>query len=309
VDDVEEFFTKVQQVGAANVKAVFASTGAFQKGAREFARSKGIGLMRCFGPDNFKWELTRSPSASARSTSAEDAHLVGAGLSQPDFVSRIFDLYLQSPIRDTNSLWDFFDDLVRDSNLPPDRIRSISNPRSRVANRVPFLKKDELEKRSADILADVRHSGAEVDLSAICTREKRTAWLVVKTGGTPTLTQGTLAPLGRITFQPLLIEIFNAEQPHRARERFTLAHELAHHLLNHGRFMMREYCEENDFVLNPDSAIRSSDVARLEFQANYFASSLLMPRAFFSGGFSEIGSKAQHFGSRFRRIVPRRAAV
>jgi hypothetical protein len=70
VDDIEEFFAKVQQVGAANAKAVFASTGAFQKGAREFARSKGIGLIRSFGPDNFKWELKRSPSASARSTSA-----------------------------------------------------------------------------------------------------------------------------------------------------------------------------------------------------------------------------------------------
>jgi Zn-dependent peptidase ImmA (M78 family) len=55
--------------------------------------------------------------------------------------------------------------------------------------------------------------------------------------------------------------------------------------------MMREYCEENDFVLNPDSAIRSSDVARLEFQANYFASSLLMPRAFFLEDFQRLARK------------------
>ncbi len=48
VDDVEEFFAKVQQVAAANAKSIVASTAAFQSGARAFAKSKGIGLIRCF---------------------------------------------------------------------------------------------------------------------------------------------------------------------------------------------------------------------------------------------------------------------
>jgi len=46
VDDVEEFFAKVQQVAAANAKATIASTASFQSGAREFAKSKGMGLIR-----------------------------------------------------------------------------------------------------------------------------------------------------------------------------------------------------------------------------------------------------------------------
>src|SRR5688572_9084792 len=53
VDDVEEFYSKVQQVAAANAKAVIASTAPFQSGTRTFAKSKGIGLMRYFGSDNF----------------------------------------------------------------------------------------------------------------------------------------------------------------------------------------------------------------------------------------------------------------
>ena len=61
VDDAEEFFAKAQQVGAANSKAILASTAAFQSGAREFAKSMGMGLLRYFDNRNFKWELRRSP--------------------------------------------------------------------------------------------------------------------------------------------------------------------------------------------------------------------------------------------------------
>src|SRR5262245_5132829 len=63
VDDAEEFFSKVQQVSGANVKAVLASTASFQSSARSFAKSKGMGLLRYFDKSNFKWELLRSPSA------------------------------------------------------------------------------------------------------------------------------------------------------------------------------------------------------------------------------------------------------
>ena len=104
VNDVEEFFAKVQQVAAANAKSIIASTASFQLGARTFAKSKGMGLIRCFDTNEFKWELKQSPSASARSMSADEACDVGAGLSEQDFQSLVFDLYLQSPVRETNSL-------------------------------------------------------------------------------------------------------------------------------------------------------------------------------------------------------------
>src|SRR5687768_2166293 len=41
VNDAEEFFSKVQQVAAANCKAIIASTAAFQHGTVEYAKSKG----------------------------------------------------------------------------------------------------------------------------------------------------------------------------------------------------------------------------------------------------------------------------
>ena len=46
VNDVEEFYSKVQQIAGVNVKAVLVTSGSLQEGALQFARSKGIGVAR-----------------------------------------------------------------------------------------------------------------------------------------------------------------------------------------------------------------------------------------------------------------------
>jgi Restriction endonuclease len=130
VDDAEEFFAKVQQISGANVKAVIASTASFQSGTRAFAKSKGMGLLRYFDKTHFKWELQRSPSASARSTDANSAQMVEDGLARQDFASTAFDLFLQSPARGTNSLWDFIEDIALDTTLTPTEIRKVANSRA-----------------------------------------------------------------------------------------------------------------------------------------------------------------------------------
>lgn len=279
VDDVEEFFAKVQQVAAANAKAVVASTASFQSGAMAFAKSKGIGLMRCFEPDGFKWELRRSPSAAARSASLDEANLVEAGLSQQDYQSEAFDLYMQSPVRKTNALWDFLEDLVSHSGLTPSQIREVSNPRSKIANQVPFYEKDDLENRGEEILSELGYVNGVVPLEALCSRESERHGLRVNLQvrsphvgiGTPTL--------GRIRFAPLVIDVYAQEVENLGRDRFTLAHELAHHLLGHGQYLIQESCDDSDFSLQRRAFVGGSDIARMEFQANYLAASLILPRA------------------------------
>lgn len=46
VNDVEEFHAKLNQIGEDNTKGTFVTSGALQKGALVFARSKGIGVIR-----------------------------------------------------------------------------------------------------------------------------------------------------------------------------------------------------------------------------------------------------------------------
>lgn len=283
VDDAEEFFAKVDQIGAA--KPVIASTAAFQSGARQFAKSKGMGLLRYFGSENFKWELKRSSSGGARSVTAEAESVISDGLSVPNYRSEVFDLFLQSPTRDTNSLWDFFTDLVHATSLTEAQVRKISNSRIQQRNQVPFREKGDLEASAEAVLDIIEYGSGPVSLDAICLNESRRVGLKVETLARTPCVEAAGCPLGTIEFEPLRIQLFSHEQTNLGRDRFTLAHELGHHLLGHGNFMVREYCDENDFTLKRRRIDDGSDIARLEYQANYFAACLLMPRVSFAFDF------------------------
>lgn len=288
VDDVEEFYAKVQQVAAANAKAVLASTATFQSGTKKFAKSKGIGLLRYFDPMNFKWELNRSPSACAGSINADKAPVISEGLSSETFESQIFDLYMQSPTRDTNSLWDFVEDLVVVDTLSTLQVRQIANPRSRLASSVPYLEKAELETKAEDTLLDIGYLHGAPSLDAICERESQRCGLTVVTSVRPLVKALSSPILGRIQFDILKIEIFSQPMSSRGRDRFTLAHELAHHLLGHGSYMKRDSCDESDLFLGRGNLDEIIDLSRMEFQANYYAASLLMPRANFVRSFYRV---------------------
>jgi hypothetical protein len=278
VDDVEEFFTKVQQVASAKAKAVLASTASFQSGAREFARAKGIGLLRYFNQKNCKWELMRSPSGGIRAGVTADASEVVSGLTNPNHKSEVFDLYLQSPTRDTNSLYDFFKDLLSDDALSIGQLRKITNLRAKQISVVPFIEKDELENVATSILRDISYMAGKVPLQRLCEYETDRSGLVVNHNVMPSSDFIERQVLGRITFDPPRIEVYRQINLILGRTRFTLAHELAHHLLGHGKYMRREYCQDADFFLARASAPEGTDIARMEFQANFLASSLLLPK-------------------------------
>jgi Zn-dependent peptidase ImmA (M78 family) len=278
VDDAEEFFTKVQQVAAAKAKAVIASTASFQAGAREFARSKGIGLLRYFSRTECKWELMRSPATGGAIDRLDDSTDVAAGLTQQDYQSDVFDLYLQSPQRETHSLKAFLEDMLLDEALSPAQLRRIVNPKVKDSDSAPFLEKDALEEIASDVLAKLEYTGGPVPLNLFCEIEREHSGLAVELDVEPSAEYVDRQVLGRINFQPLRIEVYRQETVNLGRARFTLAHELSHHILSHGRYMTGEWCDASDFVLERSASIDGTNVARMEFQANYLAASLLLPR-------------------------------
>jgi Zn-dependent peptidase ImmA (M78 family) len=278
VDDAEEFFTKVQQVAAARAKGVLASTASFQSGAREFARSKGIGLLRYFSRADCKWELMRSPATGGGVDRLDDASEVTSGLSEQEYRSEVFDLYLQSPTRDTHSLGGFLEDMLLDEALSPSQLRRVMNSKAKDVDLVPFLEEDTLEGIAANVLEDLGYSIGEVPLDELCATEHKRSGLSVHMDVAPSVEFVERKVLGRITFAPPRIEVYRQETRNHGRTRFTLAHELAHHLLGHGKHMAREYCEDADFSLERSATVEGTNVARMEFQANFLAAGLLLPR-------------------------------
>lgn len=80
-----------------------------------------------------------------------------------------------------------------------------------------------------------------------------------------------------------------------------LAHKLGHHLLNHKRYMTREAIRAQEIDQSELITIPKGEVERLEWQANTFASCLLMPKEEFQTAF---GLLMQHFGIRNRGHGP-----
>ncbi|WP_333676695.1 ImmA/IrrE family metallo-endopeptidase [Dyella sp.] len=281
VGEIEEFHAKLQQVAGSNVKGVFASSNSFQEGTRNFARSNGYGLMRCFKGDEFNWDLPRSPSASLGFGLSSQID-VEKGLSNESFKSHVFDLYFQFGSLLSNSLWEFFCAIFKSDTDLFENIKASISPLDEPPKLVPFVDIQDIEEVSSDVLKRVDYKGGKVPLEIICENEKEVSGLtVVRMEKSEDSSQSLL---GTINFKRREINIYEQDADYKPRERFTLAHELGHHFLGHEKYMRSELrrAEDSDDDL---TQMERSDLDRLEWQANQFASFLLMPKEAFTKSF------------------------
>lgn len=283
VDDVEEFFAKIQQVSGANVKGIVMSTNSFQQGAFNFAKSKGIGLLRYFKEEELEWILARSPSNMVSTTYATSASSSAyKALWEEDYKSRYFDFYGFVDETYTVSSNQFFSSLSRvgtDSDIL-DSLAEIEQATRKTRLAVPYKKMEEIERVSSLILSEIGYRFGQVPLDKICEFLNEKFGLVIVRN--INLDEGIL---GQISFGPdeIFIDDYQASTPERAR--FTLAHELGHFLLDHKEFIARETCHEEDIDLERSENMNLRDVKRMEWQANIFASYLLLPTEQFRNEF------------------------
>lgn len=297
VDDVEEFFAKAQQISGANIKGIVVSTNSFQEGTVEYSKSKGIGLLRYFHPSKLKWELTRSPSALISSNERIiGRHIAQRGIIDQDFESQYFDFYCYSNEEYTNSLTSFFRRLSVVNtekevlkNLP--KIRQIS---TRNKAKVPFLHKQEIDDIAQKLHKKIDYQSGKVSLKEI-------SLLLEKENGLQITYQAIDKDiLGKLSFNPLEIVINSIGEKYLGRERFTLGHEIGHFILGHEQFMNGENCLETDLDIENKPEIEIKDIMNMEFQANYFASCLLLPRENFIYDFlifvGQLGLSSRGYG-------------
>lgn len=272
VDDVEEFYAKVQQISPANTKAIVASTNSFQEGAFNFAKSKGIGLLRYFSRDTLEWVLTRSPANLASTNIVRQSWSKNDCLLSQTFKSRHFDFYCFLEGDHTNSLTHLCALLARSgasSELHDslDEIEQHFSPKTRL---VPYMEQSEIEFRCRALREATGYAGGPVSLGGIIGLYADRGLQVKRT---------TLEPgiLGTISFDPLVIEIDESQAGDANRARFTLAHEVGHLHLGHDKYLIKDVCRDSDVEIESPPQIEIKDIGRMEWQANYFASCLLLP--------------------------------
>lgn len=89
VDDIEEFHAKLQQIGEDNTKGTFVTSGALQRSALAFARSKGIGVIRLLPDDQVSHVIEFITTASASRASQADWSEFEPALTNPQHRSRL----------------------------------------------------------------------------------------------------------------------------------------------------------------------------------------------------------------------------
>jgi Zn-dependent peptidase ImmA (M78 family) len=290
VGDIEEFGSKINQVAGFNAKGIFASASAFQSGTFNIARNRGFGVLRYFDQSEFQWELPRALLTGARSARARKRAEIEYALTQTDFRPTVYSAYAVTPAGFTDGWEGIWKGLDLESAFKKNDLSLIRQPTLIKAPRVAFISRDGIDRLAQHALKTISYIRGEVDLTKLVSREANVSGLSVS------FIEDSGSALGSITFNPLEIKIFGADsQSHLAR--FTLAHELGHHFLNHKRYMTREAIREQDIGQSQLITIPKGEVERLEWQANTFASCLLMPKEDFQAAF---GLLLQHLGIRNR---------
>lgn len=281
VNDIEEFMGKVRQVNGANTKAIMVASSGFQEGVIKYARNNGIGLMRYFSPADFKWVLTRSPSTLPLRGAASRV-VVSEALLNESYRSNSIDMFACVGDTYTHSIAEFLAALVGRTLASKVGVRGVRK------HLVKYLSPVEIEERAERILASVGYTGGRVPLKKIVEVEREKSGLefsVERYSG-----DSANPTLGEISFSPLKITLYGEGEDESMRQRFTLAHELGHYFLDHGKYLVREFRNADDDLDVQVSVPPLREVQRLEWQANYFAACLLLPRSIFASSFRNAAS-------------------
>lgn len=280
VGEVESFYQKAEQVAGARSKLVLATKGPVQKSGREFARSKGMGILRHFGFEGMKWELHRSPSTLAHSAGEILRHEFDSAFGDENYKSQAFDVFFETGFCQTVSMWVFFESMLASDSDNCQPIIKLLNSRPRSACIVPFIEDEKLEELAAQALDAAGYRKGVVNLNNICH--------TVGNLQVETFAESDTVILGSVSFSPLHIKIYKAKD--ESRNRFTLAHEVSHVLLGHGQYLLKDICEVEDIETLRPTAFLPKDIRRIEYQANLHAACLLMPKKVFVTDFFEIAS-------------------
>lgn len=251
IDDIEEFSSKLNQVAEHNSKGVVITTKGFQDGSLNFAKNTGMGLW-IFNDTDIQYVLHRNCNYQ-RTANIDNIFNVDI-FGHFDKNERVFQNYFY------NNQICYADFSYFISSLFPD-IRYIK-PES-ISFKFTSYKK--IEEMTEFILEQTNQGQNAVDLLQICEKYKINYEIKNK--------ESHQDVLGQIVFSPLKITIFDGITN---RSRFTLAHELGHFFLEHNRFLESEYVTKKNFE---ERANKYNDVILgIEREANYFASTLLLPR-------------------------------
>ncbi len=255
VDDVEEFGSKLNQIGEHNTKGIIVTTIGFQESALKVAKAEGMGLIRLTSNKNIQWISYRKNSI-LKSLPESDYEFIDSNFNEEPFVccinnhriTNLADLLLELSVIDV-----FID--------------------SEEFIEIPFIKHERFNYIVNKLMRNNVYEGTVLNLEKLAKFLEPLYNVKFKYNS---IEQDNI--LGKIEFNPLCIKISEKAGIDKHRLRFTIAHEIGHLILHSNILKDRidlKSDNENSLALKYSSLKKNSEI--LEIQANLFASYLLVP--------------------------------
>ncbi len=261
VDDIEEFDSKLSQIGEHNTKGFIFSKVGFQSGAFDFACSKRIGLAKILSKDKIDWVNYRKDRNNERYNEGQARFYLSTNSNDEKFFS-----YVNS--KSFESLPDLLIYLgIIEKYIPNQRDIFI-----------PYKTSEDLEQIIHSLSIESFYEIGKLNHNKLCdflSENYNVSFVFDESLGVTN--EKTI--LGKITFSPLVIFITKELRLNMYRWRFTLAHEIGHLILH--RQILNEYIDDNldtEKSIYLDSGTPENLNKRMEIQANTFASLLLLPK-------------------------------
>ena len=246
VDDIEEFESKLRQVGEHNTKGVLVSSKGFAKNTVNIAKSLKIGLIRVQSNDKLEWINYRKNKYAAKLKFSDNPNEPFISSYKNKTFNNLADLLISLGAID---LYFHKEEYIK----------------------VPFVSEEKIENIIKRLWKYDIHNNGCLDTNKLC------AFIQEKYSLKFDFRNLHNEVLGQIEFDPLKISVEKNLDENRFR--FTLCHEIGH-LILHKKLLEKRIKkrEDNDYSLSLNYQVMDMSNKRLEIQANIFASHLLIPK-------------------------------
>lgn len=258
VDDIEEFESKLRQLGDHNLKGILISRSGFQKGTLQVARSMGIGLINIKERKDIEWVNYRKDKNIKRF----DGSMIEEKLLNINTLETNFFAYINQ------KSFEYLPELFLELGI----IDVFKNSIKYI--QIPFMENSQIQQTIDSFFPSIIYENEQLDHGRLCDflqKNMQVSFIFDR--------EFENQILGKTKFKPLQILINAILSSDIYRWRFTLAHEIGHLILHKNyleRFVDENFDIDENINLNQVESIHHNK--RLEIQANLFASFLLIPQ-------------------------------
>ncbi|KLN59396.1 hypothetical protein WH96_18030 [Kiloniella spongiae] len=253
--DVTDFSNKLSRIGMHDTKGIIITNTELQIGAKNLAESYHIGIAKF---NNNGLEIV----AERRSKQLyQDKHLKKQLFGNQQYTKSLkFSAYYDGKYHGSvQSLISWI--------ISP----KIDDKKTCNSDDVPFISHQEMEQKANKLLKCVQYREGAINLEEICSYLS----IGLEWDSQQFFGDNGSEILGKADFSNKKITIYSHDRI--TRERFTISHEIGHFYLRHDKFLLSESIVKQDLFIGVKNT-NKSDIDKLEYQANLFASCLLLPR-------------------------------